>query len=468
VLASFIKDDLKPLATQLNQIIEHTQDKTNNYKSMPHNGIEIANKGVEKPQVSPKVKSLSQSALPNEVPKVSKEDLKLLLKKIDALIEPAGNEIKQQKFSTVNNQLLSHDRVKTPAPLVQIDSADKQVVDKLNNNDVNLIPVKDESKQTSSAQVIKQVIKQEIKLDNNGRGIGRLQQANKEQPIDSDELPADLITMTKNQQKQYQAVEQIAVNIAAPKQTNNQPTVRDVGRIVNAEMAEQINQQDIDTAIATEQIEQPISFSKLLGTMKNNASTSVLSQLMTQVQSSQSQQAERIDFELHQMTQQVTQLARHSNQTPVTTEQLVHNSINTARSEVTKALYNKANIMLNLNLKEAEVRLDPPELGAMQIRLRSDAEQAQINFIVQNQAAKEMLEQTMGKLKEMLAEQGIELGESSVSEQGSESEQQSEPSSQESSQEPSQEIATMVEKESQHLTNDQIVNNKQDVIDFYA
>jgi flagellar hook-length control protein FliK len=131
---------------------------------------------------------------------------------------------------------------------------------------------------------------------------------------------------------------------------------------------------------------------------------------------------------------------------------------------VTKALYNKANIMLNLNLKEAEVRLDPPELGAMQIRLRSDAEQAQINFIVQNQAAKEMLEQTMGKLKEMLAEQGIELGESSVSEQGSESEQQSEPSSKESS----QEIATMVEKESQHLTNEQIVNNKQDGIDFYA
>jgi flagellar hook-length control protein FliK len=104
----------------------------------------------------------------------------------------------------------------------------------------------------------------------------------------------------------------------------------------------------------------------------------------------------------------------------------------------------------------------------MQIRLRSDAEQAQINFIVQNQAAKEMLEQTMGKLKEMLAEQGIELGESSVSEQGSESEQQSEPSSQESSQEPSQEIATMVEKESQHLTNEQIVTNKQDGIDFYA
>jgi flagellar hook-length control protein FliK len=326
------------------------------------------------------------------------------------------------------------------------------------------VPVKDESKPTSSAQVIKQEIKQEIKLDNNGHGIGRLQQANKEQPIDSDELPADLITMTKNQQKQYQAVEQIAVNIAAPKQTNNQPTVRDVGRIVNAEMAEQINQQDIDTAIATEQIEQPISFSKLLGTMKNNASTSVLSQLMTQVQSSQSQQAEWIDFEHQQVTQQVTQLARHSNQTPVTTEQLVQNSINTARSEVTKALYNKANIMLNLNLKEAEVRLDPPELGAMQIRLRSDAEQAQINFIVQNQAAKEMLEQTMGKLKEMLAEQGIELGESSVSEQGSESEQQSE----QSSQEPSKEIETMVEKESQHLTNEQIVNNKQDGIDFYA
>jgi flagellar hook-length control protein FliK len=71
--------------------------------------------------------------------------------------------------------------------------------------------------------------------------------------------------------------------------------------------------------------------------------------------------------------------------------------------------------MLSISNKEAEIRLDPPEMGSMQIRIRSDAEQAQINFVVQNQQAKEALEQSMPRLREMLAEQGIDLGESTIS-----------------------------------------------------
>ena len=71
--------------------------------------------------------------------------------------------------------------------------------------------------------------------------------------------------------------------------------------------------------------------------------------------------------------------------------------------------------MLSINNKEAEIRLDPPEMGSMQIRIRSDAEQAQINFVVQNQQAKEALEQSLPRLREMLMQQGLELGESSIS-----------------------------------------------------
>lgn len=43
-VARFIKEDLKPLVTQLNQVIKHTQDKANIDTSMLHNGIEMANK----------------------------------------------------------------------------------------------------------------------------------------------------------------------------------------------------------------------------------------------------------------------------------------------------------------------------------------------------------------------------------------------------------------------------------------
>jgi flagellar hook-length control protein FliK len=97
---------------------------------------------------------------------------------------------------------------------------------------------------------------------------------------------------------------------------------------------------------------------------------------------------------------------------------------NLQKNEAVKALHDKVNSMLMINNKEAEIRLDPPELGSMQIRIRSEAEQAQVNFVVQNQQAKEALEESMPKLKEMLAEQGIQLGESNIQQDsGSSSEQ---------------------------------------------
>ncbi|MCF2859388.1 flagellar hook-length control protein FliK [Pseudoalteromonas sp. SMS1] len=92
----------------------------------------------------------------------------------------------------------------------------------------------------------------------------------------------------------------------------------------------------------------------------------------------------------------------------------VAQALNLTRSDAAKMLQDKVNMMINLNNQEAEIRLDPAELGSMHIRIRSDAEQAQINFVVQNQEAKELLEESMPKLKEMLEEQGIALGESNI------------------------------------------------------
>jgi len=89
-------------------------------------------------------------------------------------------------------------------------------------------------------------------------------------------------------------------------------------------------------------------------------------------------------------------------------------ALNIVKSDAAKLLQERVSALLSINNKEAEIRLDPPEMGSMQIRIRSDAEQAQINFVVQNQQAKEALEQSMPKLREMLAEQGIELGESNI------------------------------------------------------
>ncbi|WP_233998445.1 flagellar hook-length control protein FliK [Pseudoalteromonas sp. T1lg48] len=89
-------------------------------------------------------------------------------------------------------------------------------------------------------------------------------------------------------------------------------------------------------------------------------------------------------------------------------------ALNITKSDAALQLHQRVNMLLNLSNQEAEIRLDPPELGSMQVRVRSEGEQAHINFVVQNQQAKEALEQSMPRLRELLAQQGLAMGEAQV------------------------------------------------------
>jgi len=125
-----------------------------------------------------------------------------------------------------------------------------------------------------------------------------------------------------------------------------------------------------------------------------------------------------VDYEMGILDQQVIQnqqLQSTAQTKQVSIDPGMMQAINIVKSDSAKLLQERVSSMLSINNKEAEIRLDPPEMGSMQIRVRSDAEQAQINFVVQNQQAKEALEQSMPRLREMLAQQGLELGESTIS-----------------------------------------------------
>ena len=101
-------------------------------------------------------------------------------------------------------------------------------------------------------------------------------------------------------------------------------------------------------------------------------------------------------------------------------------ALNITKSDAALQLHQRVNMLLNLSNQEAEIRLDPPELGSMQVRVRSEGEQAHINFVVQNQQAKEALEQSMPRLRELLAQQGLALGEAQVQQQSQGQSQQQE------------------------------------------
>ncbi|MEG3222871.1 flagellar hook-length control protein FliK [Vibrio gigantis] len=92
--------------------------------------------------------------------------------------------------------------------------------------------------------------------------------------------------------------------------------------------------------------------------------------------------------------------------------------------QLTKELANeqvaeKVQMMMSKNLKNLDIRLDPPELGQMKIRMTMNNDVANVHFTVNSQQARDVIEQTLPRLREMLAQQGLQLADSSVQQQNS-------------------------------------------------
>lgn len=89
-------------------------------------------------------------------------------------------------------------------------------------------------------------------------------------------------------------------------------------------------------------------------------------------------------------------------------------TVNISKPEGVVQLAEKVRWMANTKNLVAEIRLDPAELGSVHVKVAMTGESASINFVVQSQQARDAMETATPRLREMLAEKGIELGQSSV------------------------------------------------------
>ena len=71
------------------------------------------------------------------------------------------------------------------------------------------------------------------------------------------------------------------------------------------------------------------------------------------------------------------------------------------------------------NIQQAEIHLDPPELGSMEIKMQVNQEQTSIQVQVQSTQVRDVLEANAQRLRDALAEQGMELAGFDVSQQQS-------------------------------------------------
>jgi flagellar hook-length control protein FliK len=67
----------------------------------------------------------------------------------------------------------------------------------------------------------------------------------------------------------------------------------------------------------------------------------------------------------------------------------------------------------------AEIRLDPPELGSLSVKININQDQVNLSFTSPHAHVRDAVEQSLPRLREMFAEQGLQLQDSSVSDQSS-------------------------------------------------
>ncbi len=80
-------------------------------------------------------------------------------------------------------------------------------------------------------------------------------------------------------------------------------------------------------------------------------------------------------------------------------------------------LQNTIKQMQHQNMREIEVQLDPPELGSILVKLQLNKSEAQLQFTAHLQQTREMIEQSMHRLREMFENQGQQLVKADVSSQ---------------------------------------------------
>ena len=129
--------------------------------------------------------------------------------------------------------------------------------------------------------------------------------------------------------------------------------------------------------------------------------------------SAQSNQKLSVDM-LGQSTSMMT--GNSVSQRPNTTAQMPQLMMNTNinQPEWGSEFGKRIQYMMNNHIQTAELRLDPPNLGHIHIKINMSSDQAHITFSSAHQVVRDSIESTMPRLREMMAESGLQLGNTDV------------------------------------------------------
>jgi len=95
-------------------------------------------------------------------------------------------------------------------------------------------------------------------------------------------------------------------------------------------------------------------------------------------------------------------------------QQVLDKRVNINNASASSELNEKIALMAGKDIQTATIRLDPSEMGSMNIKLSFQNDQVNVIIQAQNHQSRDLLEQQLPRLREMLQQQGIALGDTQV------------------------------------------------------
>ena len=85
--------------------------------------------------------------------------------------------------------------------------------------------------------------------------------------------------------------------------------------------------------------------------------------------------------------------------------------------QFSEELGERVRVFVNNGMQEARLQLTPADLGRVQITINTEGDHARVVFVAETAVARDLLDQSMPRLREMLQQSGIQLAQGDVSDQ---------------------------------------------------
>ncbi|SEK48902.1 hook-length control protein FliK [Colwellia chukchiensis] len=206
--------------------------------------------------------------------------------------------------------------------------------------------------------------------------------------------------------KQARIINQSTASLVAASDGDAKPAAQ--AKAVAHEAREQVNSRELtlEPVIKAEQEKPQASAEKL--------SASFNQTLAAQAMKQTSAAAEIMTQQEHNITATASKLTTNAVHSAKPMTAVNAETIAVYRKDFANALKDKVMVMINQKVQQVDIQLDPPELGNVHVRVNLQQEQAAVQFIVQNPQAKEALEQHLGRLRDMLAQSGVDVGDTNI------------------------------------------------------